>query len=241
MTRVAFAAPFGLESTLRFVRAAACLPGVRLGIISQESAETVSAKLPEAHAVSWPATCGSGDAHDVDQMARAVQELGQVLGGRVDRLIGILESLQVPLATVRERALDPRHGHREAERFRDKSVMKDALRAAGLPVRAPPPGDQRDEAFAFARQVMPLVAKPPAGAGARDTFRVERVEELQLVAAQCTADDASGPLLLEEFLTGDGTLLRLRHARRPHRLLLDLGLRADAADGDGERRGSSGR
>jgi len=201
MTRVAFAAPYGLESTLRFVRAAASLPDVRLGVISQESAEALAAKLPTEARGALAGHARVDDAHDPDQLTAAVRDLGRQLGGRVECLIGILESAQVPLAEVRERLGIRGMDKAEAERFRDKAVMKDALRAAGLPCARHRLAHSAEEALAFARQVLPVVAKPPAGAGAKDTFRVDRIEELEAWVKNVPPSRAR-PLLLEEFLTG---------------------------------------
>ncbi len=53
--------------------------------------------------------------------------------GGVDRLVGALEQLQVPLARVREQLGIPGMGVEVATTFRDKARMKDVLRAAGLP------------------------------------------------------------------------------------------------------------
>ena len=167
MTRVAFAAPFGLESTLRFVQAAASLPGVVLGVISQDAPEALAAKLAPEARQALRGFVRVKDSHDTEELARAVVTLGEQLGGKVERLIGILESLQVTLAEVREKLGIRGMDRREAERFRDKAVMKDALRAAGLPCARHRLASNAAEAVAFARQVMPLVAKPPAGAGAK--------------------------------------------------------------------------
>jgi biotin carboxylase len=57
------------------------------------------------------------------------------------------------------------------------------------------------EALAVARQVMPLVAKPPAGAGGKDTFRVESFQELEQWL-RSAPPSRERPLLLEEFLSG---------------------------------------
>ena len=46
-----FVAPFLAETTLRFVRAAAGLPGVALGLVSQEPAERLPAELRSR---GWP-------------------------------------------------------------------------------------------------------------------------------------------------------------------------------------------
>ncbi|NUP96313.1 MAG: ATP-grasp domain-containing protein, partial [Planctomycetaceae bacterium] len=48
----------------------------------------------------------------------------------------------------------------------------------------------------------PLVAKPPAGAGARQTVRVENLEELASYV-KSVSPSAAAPLLLEEFITGE--------------------------------------
>jgi biotin carboxylase len=201
MTRVAFAAPYGLESTLRFVRSALTLPDVRLGIVSQDSADAVCGKLPPEARDALAGYVRVTDMHDSAQTAKAVVELGQQMGGKVERLIGILESLQVPLAEVREQLGIRGMDCKEAERFREKSVMKDALRAAGLPCARHRLASSTTEALAFARQVMPLVAKPPAGAGGKDTFRVEQLPELE-AWLRSVPPTKERPLLLEEFLSG---------------------------------------
>ena len=57
---------------------------------------------------------------------------------------------------------------------RDKSRMKSVLRAAGVPCARHQLVDRPGEALAFAESVgFPLVAKPPAGAGAQATYRLD--------------------------------------------------------------------
>ena len=201
MTRALFVAPFGLDSTLRFVRAAAILPGVRLGIVSQESAQALAAKLPPEVRERIAAHVRVRDAHDVDELTRAVGQAQQALGGPVERLIGILEPLQVPLAEVRERLGIRGMDAAEARRFRDKADMKDALRAAGLPCARHRLVTSAAQALEFAREGLPLVAKPPAGAGARDTFRIDEISQLESWV-RSVPPSAERPLLLEEFLSG---------------------------------------
>ena len=48
----------------------------------------------------------------------------------------------------------------------------------------------------------PFVAKPPAGAGARNTFRVDRAEQMEQWLAS-SAPHPGDPALLEEFIIGD--------------------------------------
>ena len=78
----------------------------------------------------------------------------------------------VQLAQVRERYKVKGTPVKTAELFREKALMKDALRAASIPVaRHKLIGSERD-ARAFAEEVgFPMVLKPPAGMGAKATFR----------------------------------------------------------------------
>lgn len=199
---VAFVAPFALESTLRFVRAAAALPGVHLTIICQEAEASFRSKAGEETSGLISAFVRCPDVHDPDALEAAVRGAAAGTGGRVDALIGILEPLQVPMAEVRQRlgirGMDPA----EAQRFRDKAHMKEVLRANDLPCAAHLLATDAESALAFARQTLPLVAKPPAGAGAKDTFRVDAVEQLADWMRANPPSPAS-PLLLEEFVQGE--------------------------------------
>jgi hypothetical protein len=201
MATVIFVAPYALESTLRFVRAVASLPGVRLGILSQEPVSTVAAKLDPATRERVEHCEQVKNALDAAQLEEAVRRLSRRLGGHVDRLLGILEPLQEPLARVRERLQIRGMDAAEAERFRDKSVMKDALRRAGLPCARHCLAESAAAALDFADRVLPLVAKPPAGAGSIDTFRVEARSELESWL-RTRPPTAARPLLLEEFVQG---------------------------------------
>ncbi|MFT4540815.1 MAG: formate-dependent phosphoribosylglycinamide formyltransferase (GAR transformylase) [Planctomycetota bacterium] len=198
MLNVAFAIPFALESSMRFLRAAARLEGVRLGVISQEG----PGRLPEDLRSQVAAHVVVEDAMDAKKLAAAVTQLGQDLGAKVDRLIGILEPLQEPMAQAREalgiRGMD----YREAILFRDKARMKTALREAGLPCARHATAESAAEARTAAEKIgYPLVAKPPDGAGAKATIRVENPE--QLASYLRSAPPRVGkPLLLEEFVQG---------------------------------------
>jgi biotin carboxylase len=89
----------------------------------------------------------------------------------------------------------------EAHRFRDKAHMKDVLREHDLPCARHALARSPEEALAFADRVLPLVAKPPAGAGARDTFRVDAREQLASWV-RAVPPSPVRPLLLEEFVQG---------------------------------------
>ena len=198
MIHVVFCVPYALEASLRFVRAVAALPGVRLGIISHQPAEKMPAEV-RAAVVGYEVIA---DAQDPEQLTHAVRAVARRMAGRVDRLLGILEQLQVPLAQVRERLGIEGIGVEAAHNFRDKARMKTVLREAGLPCARHALAGSLAEATAFAERCgFPLVVKPPAGAGALNTCRVESVEQLEGYLRALPPSDRA-PVLLEEFITG---------------------------------------
>jgi phosphoribosylaminoimidazole carboxylase (NCAIR synthetase) len=194
----AFVAPFLMPATVRFVAAAAQLPDVRLAVITTAPAEQVPPELARHLAGHWRVD----DALDPRQIAEAAAGLsGQI--GRVERLVGALEQLQVPLAHAREALGIPGMDVGTARNVRDKSRMKEVLRAAGVPCARHQLVTDPAEAFAFADAVgFPLVAKPPAGAGAQATYRLDEARALRSWLA-ATPPRADAPGLLEEFLVGD--------------------------------------
>ena len=198
MRNAIFVAPYLLETTARFVMGAAELPETRLGLVTHEPAE----KLPPDLKRSLTEYLRVENALDTAQLGNAVRHVAKRLGS-VDRLIGTLEELQVPLAEVREAFGIPGMRVDAARNFRDKSRMKSVLEANGIPCARHRLATNADEAIAFTRQVpFPMVVKPPAGAGARNTFRIDDETRFRewLAAAPPTTKD---PALLEEFLTGE--------------------------------------
>ena len=141
------------------------------------------------------------DALDPQQIVDAVRGLsGQV--GHVERLIGALEQLQVPLAQARDALGLEGMSADVATNVRDKSQMKTVLEAAGVPCARHQLVHRTEEALAFRDLVgYPMVAKPPDGAGAKATFRLDHDADFDswLAAAQ---NDPGEVWLLEEFLTG---------------------------------------
>lgn len=193
---VVFVAPFPIETTMRFVRAAAKLEDVRLlGV------------------VHTPPDPGSPDArlyHDVVRVTEPLSVKDVIDGvevlkrrhGQPYRIIGILEALMAQMAEAREHHGVPGTPRKTAELFREKAKMKDALRAAGLPVARHKLLASADDARAFAAEVgFPMVLKPPAGMGAKATFRVTSEESL-LRAVSGMAVSPRSPVLAEEFLRG---------------------------------------
>ncbi|MCA9727398.1 MAG: ATP-grasp domain-containing protein [Candidatus Eisenbacteria bacterium] len=197
MVHVVFVAPFLLEATLRFVKGAALLPGVRLSLVTQES----PGKIPEAIAERLAASRQVQDALDPDQLAVTMSDLARELGP-VHRVLAALEQLQVPLAEVRARLGIPGMDVETAHNFRDKSRMKTLLRQSGIPCARHALIHDAAEARAFVEAVgYPVVVKPPAGAGAKQTFRLEGARDLTEYLS-FYAPRADDPTLFEEFMTG---------------------------------------
>ena len=198
MTVVAFAAPYLGDATTRFAEATARLPGVELALITCEPAERLPDPLRARLAAHWRID----DPLDTGQIARGVAAVSEHVGP-VQRLIGVFEHLQVPLAQVREQFGIPGMDAVTARNFRDKAQMKSVLRAAGVPCARYRLAESAAAAAGFAGEVgYPLVVKPPAGAGAKSTFRLDDPGDLK--AWLDAAPPAPGsPALVEEFLAGD--------------------------------------
>jgi biotin carboxylase len=194
MPNVVFCAPFLLETTLRFVDAAADLPGVRLALVTNEASENVPKALREKLVL----VTRSRDPLAADAIADAVRSVASRIGP-VDRLLGALEELQVPLGEVRAALAIPGMDGETAKNFRDKARMKDLLRRHGLPCARHLRTSSEADAQRFAEEVgFPLVVKPPAGSGARNTFRVEDATQLR----EALDLGGSGETLVEEFVRG---------------------------------------
>jgi hypothetical protein len=191
---VVFVAPFPADTTMRFVRAVKTLDDVRLfGVVHTPP--------------------GGSDANVYEDMVRVTEPLSvrdvidgvEVLKrrhGQPYRIVGILEPLMVQLAQARTHFGVVGTPPETAELFRDKARMKEALVAAGLSCARHSLLTSQDEARAFAAKVgFPMVLKPPAGMGAKATFRVEsEAELLSAVVGMRVSPDS--PVLAEEFLRG---------------------------------------
>jgi formate-dependent phosphoribosylglycinamide formyltransferase (GAR transformylase) len=198
MANVVFVAPYALDATTRFVSAITAVPDTRVGLVSSDPVERFPSAVQLAIAGHWRAA----DCLDVDQLTAAVTALAGRLGS-VDRLVAILENLQVPLGEVRDRLGIPGLSAATAENFRDKARMKAEFQRAGVPCAKSARVDFAEQAADFARRVgFPFVAKPLAGAGARNTFRIDDPAQLRgwLEAAPPSPDE---PMVLEEFVRGD--------------------------------------
>ena len=141
------------------------------------------------------------DALNAEQLAGAARSLAGAHGA-IDRIFAGNEQVQVPVAEVREQMNIEGMSVAVALNFRDKSRMKDILRAAGLPCARHRLAADEAAALEFAAETgYPLVLKPPAGAASQATFRADDAANLRRALAAMQPSAAS-PVLVEEFITG---------------------------------------
>ena len=147
MPHVVFVAPRFLDNTNRYVRAFAALDDVTLSVISADPESAIPAEIRPRVAAHYAVT----DVLDGAQLTAAAGALSRHVG-RIDRLTGALEQLQMPMAQAREALGIEGINTAVARNFRDKDRMKEVLRAHGVPVarsalvrsgRAPPSGWSR--------------------------------------------------------------------------------------------------
>jgi formate-dependent phosphoribosylglycinamide formyltransferase (GAR transformylase) len=191
---VVFVAPFPSDVTMRFVRAVAALDDVRLlGVVHTPPHGDDAGLYHDVVRVTEPTS--------LQDVLDGVEVLKR-RHGQPFRIVGILEAMMVTLAQARERYGVAGTGVQTAELFREKARMKDALRAAGLPVARHKLITSEEDARAFAGEVgFPMILKPPAGMGAKATFRVTDLGGL-LRAVEGMRVRPDAPVLAEEMLRG---------------------------------------
>ena len=180
---------------MRFARAAAALPGVRLVGLMQEPPRGPDAGL-------FAELVRLTDGLDARQILEGASYVRAKYGG-IHRVVGILEPLQEQLAEVRRALGVPGTRPETAQLFREKAQMKDELRRHGLPCARHRLVTSLEGGLAFAREVgLPLVLKPPAGMACKATWRIRTPDELRPALAAMHAGPES-PVLAEEFLVGE--------------------------------------
>lgn len=197
MRNVVLVAPHATPNTLRYVEALCALPDVRPAVLSCDPLDRFPAPLRARLAAHEQV----GSCLDAGPLTEGTRRIAARIGP-VDRLFGVLEQVQMAVAETRDRADVPGMGAEVVRRFRDKSAMKEALRAAGVPcarhARVESPADAR----AFAEEVgWPLIIKPVDGLGTRSTWRLQGSDDLER-ALQALQPSPARPAQCEEFLTG---------------------------------------
>jgi phosphoribosylaminoimidazole carboxylase (NCAIR synthetase) len=194
---VIFVAQLLNENSSRFIEAAGSLPGVRLALVGQDAPEQLSGQA-RVRVVEYSRVENVYDTAQIIEAARALSGRH----GAAHRIISSAEMMQLPLAEARGRLGVAGMGVEAARNFRDKARMKSVLREAGVPCARHRLVTREAEAWAFIEEVgYPVIVKPPEGVGAAATFRVERAEQLGAGLREAS-QVARGPVLVEEFLTG---------------------------------------
>jgi hypothetical protein len=196
MPHVVFIAPRFLENTNRYVTGFAALGDVKLSVISADP----ESSIPPALRARIAAHYRVDECLDPEQLTVATRAIQKSVG-RVDRLAGALEQLQMPMAVVRD-ALDIEGLRTDVARnFRDKDRMKDVLRAHDVPVARSALARSPEGLLAFVKKVgFPIIVKPQAGLGARATYRITSAKDLADLSAQGVVPSATAPLQIEEFV-----------------------------------------
>src|SRR4051812_47298641 len=194
MRNVVFVAPFPLDTTMRFARAAAGLDDVRLlGILQEPPRGNDAGMFADLVTVN--------DGLDTSQLIAAARVLVR-RHGAIHRVLGILEALQVALGEVRRALGVPGPGPDTAELFRNKARMKDELRRHGLPCARHRLLRSWNDAEAMIAEIgLPLVLKPPAGTNCERVKRVRTIDELRGALSALHASPEN-PALAEEMLVG---------------------------------------
>lgn len=194
---VVFVAPFFSENAKLFLDRTCEVPGARVAVVTQDVPDYIGhalrARLVEIARVE--------DAFRTADIVAAANGLAE-RHGPIHRLIGVMEQVQLPVAEARAELGLPGMKVEPARRFRDKTLMKDCLREAGLPVARHRLVNNTRDALGFGAEVgYPIIVKPPAGAASQTTYRVHDETELK-TALGPTSVAAGGVVLLEELLTG---------------------------------------
>ncbi len=195
---VLFVAPYFSENAKLYLDRTASVPGARLAVITQDDPD----QLPHDLRSRLARVVRVDDALAADALVAAAEEISRALGP-IHRMLGIVEQLQVPLAEARERLGVVGMSAERARNFRDKTRMKELLRAADVPVARFKLVDTTEAALRFADEVgLHLVVKPPAGAASQATYRVHDEASLRR-ALTPTSVAAGGVALIEELVTGE--------------------------------------
>jgi len=193
MRNVVFVTPFPSKS-MDDVCAAAGLEDVRMLGITQEAPRGGDAEV-------FADVVTVDNADDAAQLVAAARVLER-RHGRIHRVLGTRESLQVPLGELRRALGVPGPGPDTAELFRNKARMKDELRRHGLPCARHRLLRSWSDAEAMIAEIgLPLVVKPLAGSGCEGVWRARTVDELRNALSALHASPEN-PALAEEMLVG---------------------------------------
>lgn len=132
----------------------------------------------------------------------AISQIRRWLGKRhVDRVCCLWEPGVELAAQIREALGVPGQSYEQAQRFRNKDLMKQALAVGGVRVPLHEVAHSAAEVRRAAEKIgYPLIIKPLAGAGSQDTFRCDSERDVTAAIGQLGHIDVVD---VEEFIDGE--------------------------------------
>lgn len=196
MKHVIFVTPFFTENAKQFLKGLVSMP-IRLSVISQD----VEENLPDPTHAGVTRFWKVDDVFNYQEMLEACRNMRDE-GGPINRCLVVNEQVQELIASIRE-ALDiPGMRPATAKNYRIKQRMKEVLEKARIPVAQYLKIESEEEAQKALKKLgLPMVAKPPAGAAAQQTFRINNEAEWEKFIAEKVRDQET-PWLLEQLLVG---------------------------------------
>jgi hypothetical protein len=136
---------------------------------------------------------------DEDAVIQVLRD--RMRGRRLDRIECLWEPAIMLAARLREEFGVPGLNIHQAQRFRDKELMKQALDSAGIRTPRHVAAKSVSEVWDAAEKIgFPIILKPIDGAGSADTYKVRDVNELRSVLPSLRHVPT---VSVEEFVDGD--------------------------------------
>lgn len=194
---VIFVVPFYKFSAAQFLEPMMSMPGVQLGIITQDPVHYFPHEMRERVPIYQVEEITSYE--NLLHAARAFQPKY----GRPRRILAINEQIQVPVAQVREALGVDGMSVDTIVGFRDKARMKTLFREGGVPCARHVGASSKEQARKFLQEVgFPVVVKPIDGAAAQATFKVKSPDMLEEIL-HASSPSKERPLQIEEFIQGE--------------------------------------
>lgn len=171
--------------------------GASVSAIGERPVEYLDSQLKEW--LTWyeqvPTVC------ELEGMVKATRALQK--RGWVDRMEATIESHMRIAAEARELCGIPGISVDTTLKCRDKPLMKQVLREAGVPCARSGGVSSPDEVKAFIKEVgYPIILKPRDGAGALGTYKISDEATLEQALAESGLASRSISLAVEEFIDG---------------------------------------
>ena len=198
MHNVIFTAPILNVNAIPTIRSVAGVTDTQVSVISQDPETSLP---PDVRGMLMDFLQVENALSD-EQLYVAATRI-QEKTGKIDRMFAANEQVQVQVAIVREKLSIEGMTAETMRNFRDKSKMKAVLAKHDVPCAANQLAESTQQAWEFVHRTgYPVVAKPPAGAGAEFTYKIDDDAALHSILAKHPPGLAN-QLLLEEYITGE--------------------------------------